>query len=473
MNINLLMKNKFILLLCVIYILPIILANVYYIDDMGRAASGYGWDDDGRIFATLIMQAISFNQIIASIYPLSLIISAFIILLSGYIVSQVLIQKNNSFYNISSLILLTSPFYLENLSYRYDSIPMSLSVLLSVIPFLYKSKLKFFISSLFCLTIVFGLYQTSSMIYFAVLVCILIGSIKEKKILKNYKIIIISLFCFLSSYIIYKNILSFYEINLNRGQLIKLDEHFLGLILDRLDSYYLIYKSLLDSNYVIAISPLIISLFLSVVLYIKSGGISSIVSNILFLFLLSLLFILTMLPNLVIINPWYSPRTMVCFPFIIYGIILYCNNINKIFLNISISILIFFSFILSNSYGNILKSNDEYNSFLSQSISSTIMENNHYSSYNLVIVGRQKTPHRSNLQYEIYPILKRVTPVYMTEGWYWGVASLSNYLNINSVSNRSEISKKTCDYNLIKETSLYSIYSEDDLFIVDFSNKCR
>lgn len=144
------MKNKnylFLFIIGLLYVFPIVLANVYYVDDMGRLSLGYGWDGDGRILSNVLTEALSFGNGIISIFPYSTLLSSVILVISGIIVSDMLFE-NKYLKSISSLFILTSPFMLENLSYRYDSILMAVSVLCAVVPFIFRSHYKLFLPHL-------------------------------------------------------------------------------------------------------------------------------------------------------------------------------------------------------------------------------------------------------------------------------------------------------------------------------------
>ncbi|NBM04546.1 glucosyltransferase domain-containing protein [Proteus sp. G2671] len=466
-------KEKWLIILSLIYILPIILANVYYIDDMGRVLSAYGWHEDGRIFATYIMQILSFGSSISQMFPLSILISSMIMLLSGCIISSILFE-NNILSKVCALLLLTSPFYLENLSYRYDSIPMSLSILLVVIPFIANRKIYFSLLSITCLTIVLGLYQTSAMAYFAVLICIITKKLKEQKSKEALAISIISFLCFLFSYLLYSYIIKIAGINLGRGGFININYDTFNVILNRLFRYYYFYSNLFNLKYIIAITPLCLISIFTVLYGIKYGVMFFLKRFFLFFLFLFSIVLLTTLPNLVLSDPWYTARTMICYPFIFYFLVSYSYSYvsNKI-LSISTILVVFFSFILSNSFGSVLKDNDDYNNFIAQSVSSDIMKNNNYDVYNVMIVGAQKKPIRSAKQYEIFPVIDKLAPLYMTKEWYWGIRNLSRYLKMNMIIEKNEILSNFCKYNLTNKTSLYSIYSKDDIFIIDFSNSCE
>ncbi|MCH4635433.1 glucosyltransferase domain-containing protein [Escherichia coli] len=467
-------KNKWLLSLAILYVLPIIIANAYYIDDMGRVLSGYGWHEDGRIFATYIMQIMSFGSLISQMAPLSTILSALIMFVAGYLLSTYLFEGDKLLIKACSLLLLTSPFFLENISYKYDSIPMSLSVLLAITPYIARNKVSFFIFSATCLTLVFGLYQTSAMAYFAVLACFMVKDLSISSIIKNIPTAIISIASFLLSYAIYSFLVKYIGIQLSRGELINLDSNSLIEIKSRVIRYYYFYDALLSSGYIYAVSPLIACVLISFFKDIMNGFFRAVSLFVMFIILILSLLILTTLPNLVISDPWYTSRTMICYPFLLFAVVAYCKSRfdNKV-IAICVSIVIFYSFILSNSLGSVLKNNDEYNDFISRNISNEIMKDNDYDLYKVVIVGQSKRAIRSELQYQAFPIIDKLAPNYMSEGWYWGIRSLSKYLTMEFVRNRDEVSANVCNYKLLNKTSLYSIRSEKDLFIIDFKDNCK
>ena len=73
----------------VIYVLPLIIANVSYVDDMGRAIDGYGWIGDGRLLADYVVKCVTFGNGIVTVFHFSLILSAVIYAMSGVVISSV------------------------------------------------------------------------------------------------------------------------------------------------------------------------------------------------------------------------------------------------------------------------------------------------------------------------------------------------------------------------------------------------
>ncbi len=163
----------------IIYILPILLANTYYVDDLNRTVEGYDWEHDGRFSSSFIMHLLSFqSEIVYSLFPFSNISSVLILSLSGFILCYAIGVRNKTQLFIGSLILTTCPFILEILVYRFDCIPISLSFLCVVLPFLfYKNKKIFFITSLLGVLLSLSFYQTTALSYCIVLCFFLIKDV--------------------------------------------------------------------------------------------------------------------------------------------------------------------------------------------------------------------------------------------------------------------------------------------------------
>ena len=77
------MKKYFTML--IIFALPIILANQYYVDDIGRSSAGYTmWGIDGRPAADLIMTIFNLSYRLSDLSPLPLIVSCAILSMIFY-----------------------------------------------------------------------------------------------------------------------------------------------------------------------------------------------------------------------------------------------------------------------------------------------------------------------------------------------------------------------------------------------------
>ncbi|AOB33158.1 hypothetical protein AKI39_24025 [Bordetella sp. H567] len=127
-------KHVFIaaLLLYALVMWPILHADRFYIDDLGRALHGYlGWTSDGRPLANLVVETMNLGAPISDLSPLPQLLA---LLLLAYLAVTVSSKFNIPGTWRAPLIvapLVANPFFLENLSYKFDVLPMTLATALS------------------------------------------------------------------------------------------------------------------------------------------------------------------------------------------------------------------------------------------------------------------------------------------------------------------------------------------------------
>lgn len=148
-----------------LWCLPFLLYQDFYRDDYTRLVTGYaGWENAGRPLATLLYHFLSMDfGIIHNLYPLPLFLSVFILAYTFYSLHKH-IKKT---YDIKDYILLPSiliivcnPFYIQNLAYQYDILPMCIALSLSIFAFIKCNyKKSDFLWSVFFIFIALNLYQ--------------------------------------------------------------------------------------------------------------------------------------------------------------------------------------------------------------------------------------------------------------------------------------------------------------------------
>ncbi|ANN74320.1 glucosyltransferase domain-containing protein [Bordetella bronchialis] len=120
------------LLLYGLVIYPIIHADRFYIDDLGRARTGYlGWTSDGRPLSNLVVETLNLGAPISDLSPLPQLLA---LLLLAYLAVTLARKFGIPGTWRAPLILapmVASPFFLENLSYKFDVLPMTLATALS------------------------------------------------------------------------------------------------------------------------------------------------------------------------------------------------------------------------------------------------------------------------------------------------------------------------------------------------------
>lgn len=148
----------------------ILRSNFYYIDDIARANSGYTeWEKYSRHIMVLSAYFLHADTYLTDISPLPQLLGTIFVALAGTISIYVLTEKKHFslWYLIAAIPMGLSPYFLECLSYKYDSAVMGLSVLFAVLPLLWKtaSEGKYVFVTILCMICMCMSYQASAGIY--------------------------------------------------------------------------------------------------------------------------------------------------------------------------------------------------------------------------------------------------------------------------------------------------------------------
>lgn len=255
-TINDLLENRkslyFTIALSILYVLPLLIANVYYQDDHARAMYAHGWSHDGRFINNWINKLITLSNFKFSLYPVTLILSALLLGVSGYVLCGLWKVEYTKNLKWSSLLLLISPFYLANLPYRYDALFMSLSIFVLIIPYAYFYKKKhFLLISILCFYLSLGMYEPSVSIYLMVGVVFIYQFLEKNDFRKAFIYIGLMIIACLVGYLFYH----FTKLGLNinayneRIQLVFFQPNYQFLIKEKLLMFYEIYSLLYNDKY--------------------------------------------------------------------------------------------------------------------------------------------------------------------------------------------------------------------------------
>ncbi|ELY5933855.1 glucosyltransferase domain-containing protein [Cronobacter malonaticus] len=150
-----------------LFVLPILLSGVLYQDDILRTANGEAyWGVLGRPLSDVAVMALGFGSgFVVDSFPLSLIMAGVLLGASSVMLyCRFAINRGIASGVVFSLFSL-SPFFLQNLSYHFDSFPMMLGVFLAVLPYSKMSasfKLAFrVLFGAVCLVLALSLYQAT------------------------------------------------------------------------------------------------------------------------------------------------------------------------------------------------------------------------------------------------------------------------------------------------------------------------
>lgn len=207
-------SNKFrIIIIFSIYssvTIAINLANYPYIDDIGRQLEGYtGFAAHySRYLSELVATIIQGSRHLTESGLTTAIISAFILSVTSTFVLYIFFGnvKIKWLTAISSVFIGLNPWFLEALSFRFDSPFLSLSLLIIVIPFFFwKSTLKrFYLIGTFCMFLMCNAYQASSGIFILITLTLVFIGVTTTETLKSlWSRILIAMSAFLSGLFLY------------------------------------------------------------------------------------------------------------------------------------------------------------------------------------------------------------------------------------------------------------------------------
>jgi hypothetical protein len=115
---------------------PILRANRYYSDDLKRALIGRtGWDSNGRPLTTLLMKLLqAYDHALIDISPLTQIGAVALLAWAGALIARRYSIRSVPLAALVAFPLGGQPFFLENLSYKFDALSMSLALFLALVP---------------------------------------------------------------------------------------------------------------------------------------------------------------------------------------------------------------------------------------------------------------------------------------------------------------------------------------------------
>ena len=118
--------------------IPLLMANFNYLDDLGRTAIGYRlWDNYSRYISEYASVLVHAGTHLTDISPLPQMLAACIMAAASLMVIFCLKDEHRAisvFDLIAVLPLTLSPYFLECLSYKFDAPYMAFSVFASVFP---------------------------------------------------------------------------------------------------------------------------------------------------------------------------------------------------------------------------------------------------------------------------------------------------------------------------------------------------
>ncbi|MFX1123139.1 glucosyltransferase domain-containing protein [Escherichia coli] len=471
--------------LIALYVMPIILTGRLYIDDLGRTLYGYsGWGSNGRPLSDAIMQSMSLGGELLDLSPLNQILSVLILCIALYYYAAKFFGEISF---IGSLVIcflfIANPFYIENLSYRFDSLTMALSMVLLLIPYSVASRR--YISDLFSILMIIGslsLYQASIGLFaiLALIESITTSNKGNKHIASMIARRVMQLFI---AFLIYKTFISSYFVdgyyNITHSEVIKLSHESLSVLIENIKSFLWFLNSYFHSMPV-ALRVLIPSAIaystikMAYEIY-KIGSKDNAIALLILILSPFLVLVFSIAPMAILKSPVFAPRVLLSFSgaAMFYAFLMLRNIKSPVILTFIFAPLVWISFVYSYSFSNASKSQSITDEIIATSVFQEI--SHHEFSLKYVAVNGEMPKSRQLLMAENkLPLMSRLVPVYLSYDWVWGAELLNHYgMNLEFKVLGSEKKNMICKSTLITKGSIYSLYSFNDILIIDFlRTKC-
>lgn len=467
-------------LLVFIYFLPLLSNNVFYIDDIGRVIRGhYGWAGNGRPFSEYIFRFLTGDYAV-DIHPLPFILGTGAIFYAGWRIFKTFFSENYLMGIAGLMAIIINPFFLENFSYRFESMMMGFSASLAILSALILVKVSLLRIAL-ASAMLFSMmcfYQASLGLFLIFSIALQYRLIIEKKhsdnLVHKFIPLLASLATVIISYIFYKIIY---------GDLVTANEY------DRIHSQILSFSSDGAKIFVSNAERFFDLLLLPIkghngyfyILLIGLGVISSLIStarllllkkpiDALFIIFSPLLVILSSAITLCILaEPVFAPRVLIGVSGIIFFNIYIIYVALKTHIAIAISVLVFIASIAINySYVNALQSQQEQERLIISQIADDLKaEPNVFE--DIMIIGIEPFSDKGRIASNTFPVIQKLVPRVINNHWVWGYTLLRHHpetKHLRQFNDRSKFSVE--ESRLLSERSLYKLWVCKNILVLQF-----
>ena len=480
-------RTLFFLIICLsFYIIPILMADRYFIDDLGRSARGYyGGSSNGRPMADLVMFIIGLGGLNVDLSPLPMITAIIIFSLSAVYFSKTI--KNDG--SLCYAILLPLGI-MENLSYKYDVLPMTMSVSAILIAYSgFKNKkinyacgVALSLFSLMCYQASIGLFVSFAVFEF--ISKSYNNSIEKKPLRECFFILLSRALQLITALIIYKLLISMFfpqdvsDYAKMHSEIISLNSEGYTVFINNFYNF-----SEIIFNYVSSMPDLIfysmeLLTLLSLILIIKKvcnlKSPLAILSSLLIIASPIIFYIFSIIHLLILKHPVLEPRVLISFsaitlmPFYLSAIHMRFKNFSKLLLLLFVA----FSYTYIYAYGNALKSVKSYEDYVSMSISNDIKSIDPQARLLLQTSGFMDYPPQAMLTIEKYPSIKKLLPRYLNNNWSWAFHQLRKFgIKNNPAWISGDKVKDLKNMNSIVNRNDYEISSNKEVLLIRLKGK--
>ena len=238
---------KYFIFIYMVYFLgyfALMINNINYSDDYYRSATG---QFDFFLFSRYMSEYLSkfiylseHRNVLAS--PLTHLLSIGLLSIGSMVLVKVILKKYSKLGLIASVILGLSPYFLENMSYKFDSIFMTIALVAPIFSFLFlRRKLAFIFVSILCMQLTLTTYQAGNSAFLMLsLFAVLDGILAGRKPSQTLKLIGVLIFSYVCAFLIYRFFVMQTVDNYTSNEIFSLGQAYEGIKgnLERVYEYY-------------------------------------------------------------------------------------------------------------------------------------------------------------------------------------------------------------------------------------------
>ncbi|MDR3284361.1 MAG: glucosyltransferase domain-containing protein [Treponema sp.] len=470
----------------VLALLSLIRANFSYSDDLHRAIHGQrGWVGWSRYISNILAIFIHTNSNISDISPLPQLIAIFLLAISCVLLVYLLGNKKIITLSLfASVPVGLSPYFLQCLSYKFDSPYMALSIVTSIMPFLFiESRIIFIASSILGLLVMCMTYQASSGIYIllTIILCFQNWNRKEKSMKDILKFAGIAMVTFIFTMIFFRVV--FMQLYSGYGVSTAMFSHkyILFGILVNIKQYTV--QTIHNFNMVWKIGIVLVCIFF-VYHAVKTSKQAKFIACIVSIFVIFALYIMSFGVYLVLETPLFAPRAMYGFGVFIAILCICVTTRAAKISSLSVLALNWCFVVFACIYGNALVDQKRYTDFRAELLLHDLSN---------LFPDRKKTDMKLQLENDIgyapivqkiikqYPITKELVPIdidgsiewtyyYLLEYFNWGTEKMANGKpNTQTVELMAEFAKhdfSTMDLPILLDSYYHTIKSDGERILI-------
>lgn len=478
-----------------IYVLPIILAGRFYQDDLTRSLYGVtGWNNDARPLTERLMIWLCGGFPLGDVFPLPLLLAVLFLAFTVTLYAKRYLPSGGFSFPALAIgfLVIANPFFLSDLSYRFDSVTMTLALSAAILPYVVpprKALWKIFVFSFLLCMVTFTTYQPAAGVYVSLWFLELFYMLFASRI-DLPRLFVRGAACGLSVAVYKYAILNRYIRPANGGwqpdayrfawcyeeglasavsQNFQTLLHYTGLVLQGVPlPLLLLFGALIIGGMVCA----------GVTLFRRRRPLYRRVFSLIYLILLPFLMLFGAVGPLLVLAPSsfsISVHSLLCLCSLglwAGGMLTFLPPAREKLWALLFLPCLLFGLTFSYTYGNAMASQKQYEEYLTYSIVhdiETLNADNACST--LTLSGRApRSPETARLC-EKYPVLSDLVPTYLTNSSYIGGAQILHYTQKTfAFDSLTEADKALIEQNKpALANSVYACYENGDKIIIHFN----